>query len=185
MTRRGWFFSTVFSALGMGLSMAFHPAPRLLWNATASVPVGLYRLQPDSAVHVGDLVALRLPEAQALMLARGGYLPRGVPLLKPVAAVSGQTVCRTVTHVTVDGHNIGEALRVDHRGRLLPVWRGCHQLGSREVFVMNAAEPRSLDGRYFGPLPATSVIGRATPLWLPGGFPRAAAPSSYFFSGDH
>lgn len=38
MTRRGWFFTTYFAALGMSLSMALHPVPRLIWNATASVP---------------------------------------------------------------------------------------------------------------------------------------------------
>lgn len=44
MTRRGWFFATYFAVLGVGASMVVHPAPRLIWNETASVPVGLYRL---------------------------------------------------------------------------------------------------------------------------------------------
>ena len=30
---------------------------------------------------------------------------------------------------------------------------------------MNPGVPDSLDGRYFGPLPASSIIGRAVPLW--------------------
>ena len=30
---------------------------------------------------------------------------------------------------------------------------------------MNWQVPDSLDGRYFGPLPATTVIGRAIPLY--------------------
>ena len=30
---------------------------------------------------------------------------------------------------------------------------------------MNIDIPDSLDGRYFGPLPATTVIGRAVPLY--------------------
>lgn len=89
MTRRGWFFATYFAVLGVGASMVVHPAPRLIWNETASVPVGLYRLHPVPAPHVGDLVAVRLPEREAMLLARRGYLPSGVPLLKPVAAVAG------------------------------------------------------------------------------------------------
>ena len=32
-------------------------------------------------------------------------------------------------------------------------------------FLMNWQVRDSLDGRYFGPLPASSVIGRATPLY--------------------
>jgi type IV secretory pathway protease TraF len=34
-----------------------------------------------------------------------------------------------------------------------------------EVFLMNWEVRDSLDGRYFGPVPASSVIGRALPLW--------------------
>ena len=30
---------------------------------------------------------------------------------------------------------------------------------------MNWDNPDSYDGRYFGPLPAASIIGRAIPVW--------------------
>ncbi|MFT8421783.1 MAG: S26 family signal peptidase [Gluconacetobacter sp.] len=167
MTRCSWFFGTYFVVLAVGASAAIHVAPRLLWNETASVPVGLYRVQPGNALHVGDIAALRLPDRLALLLAQRGYLPFGVPLLKPVAALPGQSVCRTNGSVTIDGAHVGDALDSDHRGRALPVWQGCHRLAPGEIFVMNPTEPRSLDGRYFGPLPASTVIGRAVPLWLP------------------
>ncbi|CAM3026761.1 conjugal transfer protein TraF [Komagataeibacter xylinus] len=169
MTRRGWFFATCFAVLGVGASMVLHPAPRLIWNETASVPVGLYRLHRNSAPHGGDLVAVRLPEREAMLLAMRGYLPLGVPLLKPVAALRGQSVCRIGVHVTIDGKPAGDAQSVDHRGRPLPFWQGCHRLDSGQIFVMNTAEPRSLDGRYFGLLSLSTVIGRATPVWLPSG----------------
>ncbi|MBB2169666.1 S26 family signal peptidase [Gluconacetobacter aggeris] len=177
MTRRGWFFTTYFAVLSVGVSLAFHPAPRVIWNATASVPVGLYRLRPDPAPQVGDVVALRLSDVPANLMARRGYLPFGVPLLKPVAAITGQIVCRFGPHVIIDGTPAGDAKPVDHRGRPLPVWQGCRRLDSGQVFVMNPAEPRSLDGRYFGPLPVSAVIGRATPLWLPPGPEDAATPA--------
>ncbi|MDI6653934.1 S26 family signal peptidase [Gluconobacter japonicus] len=167
MTRRAWFFATYFVVLTVGVSATVHVAPRLLWNETASVPVGLYRVRPGSALHVGDIAAIRLPDRLALLLAKRGYLPFGVPLLKPVAALPGQDVCRTKSTISIDGAHAGDALDSDHRGRPLPVWQGCHRLSPDEIFVMNLAEPRSLDGRYFGPLPAASVVGRAVPLWLP------------------
>lgn len=166
MTRRAWFFGTYFVVLAVGVSAAVHIAPRLLWNSTASVPVGLYRLRADSVLHVGDLAALRLPDRLALLLSQRGYLPLGVPLLKPVAALPGQTVCRANGSITIDGRPVGDALTNDHRGRPLPVWQGCHRLMRGEIFVMNPAEPRSLDGRYFGPLPASTVMGRAIPIWV-------------------
>ena len=142
------------------------PLPKLLWNATASTPVGLYRLQPINALNNGDLVAALPPEPVASFLAQGGFLPRGVPLLKHVAALAGQTICRAGNTVTIDGVTIGIALDRDHLGRPLPRWSGCRRLRPGEIFLMNAGVPDSLDGRYFGPLPITSIIGRATPLWL-------------------
>ena len=36
-------------------------------------------------------------------MAARGYVPRGVPLLKPVAAVAGARVCRSGLAVTIDG----------------------------------------------------------------------------------
>jgi type IV secretory pathway protease TraF len=31
---------------------------------------------------------------------------------------------------------------------------------------MNPQSADSLDGRYFGPLPTASIVGRAIPLWV-------------------
>ncbi|PYD62384.1 S26 family signal peptidase [Gluconacetobacter entanii] len=180
MTRRAWFFTTYFATVAIGISAAIHVSPRLIWNETASVPTGLYRLRPGSALHVGDIVAIRLPEQQALLLSERGYLPFGVPLLKPVAALPGQTVCRSGNSVTVDGNLVGEARAADHRGRVLPVWQGCQHLVAGQVFVMNPAVQASLDGRYFGPLPADSVLGRAIPLWITTGDPEPPPPEPLF-----
>ena len=60
---------------------------------------------------------------------------------------------------------MGEALEHDSLGRELPVWQGCRTVRESELFLMNWDVPDSLDGRYFGPIPASSVIGRALPLW--------------------
>ncbi|MET3837735.1 type IV secretory pathway protease TraF [Brevundimonas sp. UYEF29] len=60
---------------------------------------------------------------------------------------------------------MGDALDRDRRGRPLPVWQGCRLVANGELFLMNWQVRDSLDGRYFGPLPASAVIGRATPLY--------------------
>ena len=136
-----------------------------IWNASASVPIGLYRVQPTGNLFVTELVALQPPESLAKSLADGGYLPRGVPMLKRVLALHGQTVCRDRLTVTVDSIEIGEARERDSRGRPLPVWQGCRVIAVGEVFLMNWQSADSLDGRYFGVLPTTAIIGRAEPLW--------------------
>ena len=134
-------------------------SPRLLWNASASVPVGLYRLQPVDHLAIGDLVAVQPPAALSDFLDARGYLPRGVPLLKHVVALEGALVCRSGDGITVDHRLLGHAQAQDRNDRDLPIWRGCHRL------AMNPDAPDSLDGRYFGTLPRTAITARLTPLW--------------------
>jgi conjugative transfer signal peptidase TraF len=146
------------------LGLADHP-PWLIWNASASVPIGLYAIHTVGAPRIGDLVVIKPPEPLASFLADRGYLPRSVPLIKHVAALVGQSVCRNGLTVSVDFVTVGEARERDSRGRSLPSWQGCRVIAVAEVFVMNALSADSLDGRHFGPLPASSILGRAAPLW--------------------
>jgi len=156
-------------ALGVGATalprMDDRP-PWLVWNASASVPIGLYAVATITDVQAGDLVVVRPPEPLARFLADGGYLPLGAPLLKHVAALAGQSVCRVGLTITVDDVAVGAARDRDSRGRSLPVWQACRVIGQGEVFLMNRQSADSLDGRYFGPLPAASIVGRAIPLWI-------------------
>lgn len=140
------------------------PAPRLLWNASASAPIGLYRIDTGARPVAGDLVAIEPPAALGDWFAQRGYLPRGVPLLKRVAGVPGQRICRSGVFVTIDGHGAARAVARDRLGRPLPIWLGCRIIRRGEFFLLNAA-PDSLDGRYFGAIPATGLIGVAQPLW--------------------
>ena len=142
-----------------------HPMPRLIWNASASVPVGLYAVRPETARNRDDLVVVAPPAPLADFLAEGGYLPRGVPLLKRIAAVGGQRVCRNGRVVTVDGARIATALDKDRHGRVLPRWSGCLTLTRDQVLLLNRDVPDSLDGRYFGPLPTSTIVGQAHPIW--------------------
>jgi conjugative transfer signal peptidase TraF len=167
MTRFGAVMATYFSTMAIGVSAFLHPAPKLIWNASASVPIGLYAVHPPRPLRVGDIAVARPPEPLASYLDRRRSLPEGVPLVKPIAALGGQTVCRHDGLVSVGGVVLAAAQDRDHRGRPLPVWKGCQVLGADEVFLMNPAEPDSLDGRYFGPLPTDAIVGRATPLWIP------------------
>ena len=157
--------STAAAAALVAGTLGPKPAPRFVWNASESVPTGLYRVQPPRRLIVTDLVVAFPPEPLATLLAEGGYLPRGVPLIKRILALPGQTVCRMDLTITVDRIEMGTARERDRRGRLLPVWQGCRAVNQGEVFLMNWDEPASLDSRYFGPLPLTAIIGRAVPLW--------------------
>lgn len=176
MTRRHYIMATAIAASAFAAAFVViavaDPFPRVIWNASASAPVGLYRIRPDSDPPMGALVAIAPPAPLARWMAGRGYLPEGVPLLKHVAAKVGQLVCRSGTVVSVDARPVAVALSHDRRGRPLPVWQGCRTLRTGDLLLLNPAHPDSLDGRYFGPLPVSAVIGRATPLHL-----RAQSPS--------
>ena len=161
------------AAMLAGLGLIAVPAvagwqPRIIWNASASVPLGLYVTAPADRIALGDLVLVRPPAMLAAFLADRGYVARGVPLLKHVAALTPQVVCAEGTAITVDGETVAHRRMADRLGRPLPTWHGCHRLESGEVFLLNPAEPDSLDGRYFGPLPRTNIVARLRPVWITG-----------------
>lgn len=142
------------------------PPPRLVWNASASAPIGLYGVTRAERLERGDLVVAWPNAPLAALLDDRGYLPLGVPLIKPVAALPGQQVCREGEAILIDGAVVATARALDRRGRRLPVWRGCETIAPGAVFLLNPRREDSLDGRHFGALPATAVVGRARPLWL-------------------
>jgi len=156
---------TTLGATALLLSTIGGAQPRYIWNASNSVPIGLYRLQSAARLTITELVAVQPPEPLATFLDSNGYLPIGVPMLKRVLALPGQTVCREALAVVVDGIERGQAREREGRGRPLPVWQGCRVIGEGELFVMNWQSADSLDSRYFGPIPTSSVVGQAIPVW--------------------
>lgn len=165
MTRFGYVMATYFATMGVAIASFVALPTKLVWNASASTPIGLYTIAPDRSPQLGDLVAVRAPEPLESFMVRRGYIGRSVRLMKHVAAIAGQRVCRNGHTITVDAEPLGEALARDRLGRALPVWKGCRVLAKDELFLMNWQVRDSLDGRYFGPLPVAAVIGRATPLY--------------------
>lgn len=163
MTRRAKILVVSLAAVG-SLGLAAAAPPRLVWNATASAPEGLYWLQ-DHPPKVGDLVAVRPPRALADWLHTRGYLPNGAFLIKRLAAEPPSVVCRSGAWLSIDGRRVARVLWKDHVGRPLPVWSGCVTLARGQVLLLNDPA-RSLDGRYFGPIDRTAIAARAAPLWL-------------------
>ena len=152
--------------LAIGVPLVLPVPKALIWNASASAPVGLYAVQSGGELHAGDMVAVMPPAKIAAFMDRRGYLPTGLPLIKQVAANSGQGVCRSGNTITIDGQTVAEALTRDSSGRPLPVWSDCQMLGLGELFLLNDT-PDSFDGRYFGLTSRNAVIGRVHPIFLP------------------
>lgn len=149
----------------IGASAVVRSDPLVLWNPSPSVPVGFYIVTPIDTLEVGTLVAVRPPRTLETWLVDNRYVGRGTPLLKRIAALPGAEVCREGSAIQIDDETVAEAQDRDRLDRPLPVWTGCRVLAEGQVFFLNAREPASLDGRYFGPLDADTIIGGATPLW--------------------
>jgi conjugative transfer signal peptidase TraF len=147
----------------LGLSALPQARPWLVWNASASAPMGLYRVVAGP-VERGDWVLVRPPAEVAVLAAERGYLPLGVPLVKRVAASAGDTICARMGALFINGQEVARALVRDRAGRPMPRWTGCRSLGAEEIFLL-LPPPDSFDSRYFGPVPRTLVIGRLAPLW--------------------
>ncbi|MXN30520.1 S26 family signal peptidase [Delftia sp. CH05] len=151
-----------------------HPLPRLIYNPSDSVAVGWYRVDPldprtgslPRSLSVGSIVLTRLPADAAALAAQRGYLPTRVPLLKRVGAIAPQEVCIAGGIVRIDGVPSAAVLRADRWGRPLPSWQQCRRLEPGELFLLSVTNPASFDGRYFGPVRASAVIGVAHPVWL-------------------
>jgi conjugative transfer signal peptidase TraF len=139
-------------------------APVILWNASPSVPIGLYRVTSQPS-QTAALAVIRLPETLRVLAEARGYLGRGVLLIKPVIAGAGDTVCRYGALVTIKGRIAARARTLDAAGRSLPAWSGCFRLRANDIFVL-AADPDSFDSRYIGPIDRAHVVGFALPIWV-------------------
>lgn len=148
------------------LATLLRPPPvLLLWNVSASSPLGLYRVVPVNDLRRGDMAAAWLPEGARDLAATRRYLPRDVPLVKLVAATAGDRLCAPDNRVLVNGKVKALRRSADPSGRPLSWWRGCRLLGPGEVFLLSPDAPDAFDGRYFGVTRAREIIGKASLLW--------------------
>jgi len=152
---------------GIGLALfglVVSPADRLIWNRTGSAPQGLYWLSDEPFTH-GRWVVVSARSAEAQWAEERGFVGRNWPLLKQIAGMSGDKICRSGGAVSINGRAVVEAREVDSRGRALPVWRGCIVVGEDEFFLLTP-HPDSLDGRYFGAIERSDLTGVAIPLLI-------------------
>jgi len=142
-------------------------------NLTESAPVGLWRTQSVSSVARGDFVEVCPPELPVVsIMAERGYLEPGdcpigtLPLLKPVAAVSGDTVIiRQSYPAEVNGYVLPSTLPMSS----VPGWPdGNYMVDEGYIWLLSTYSEGSFDSRYFGPVSLADVRGRAVPVLVKG-----------------
>lgn len=156
---------TLLACVSLATVQVLQPTPRLVWNASASAPVGLYAVRPVDHLALGDLVLAWLPDDARTLVAERSYLPLNTPAVKRVAALAGDVVCVRNGFVLINEGFAARALDKDSRGRKLTPWWGCRALLPGEVLLLNTDAASSFDGRYFGPSQARDIVGKLVPVW--------------------
>jgi len=157
---------SVFFGLAAGLAVLHQFGLRL--NLTPSEPIGLWRIVPlDRHAVTGERVFICPPQRADMREARRrGYLRPGpcpagyAPLIKSVVATAGQAI-EVSGGVVIDGALLEQSrpMAVDGRGRPLTAWPG-GPVPAGDVFLHSPFKA-SFDSRYFGPVPASGILGLA------------------------
>lgn len=166
--RRRLIRRAVIIAAGCALLIDTGFAPRrplLIWNVSASAPVGLYLVRAPTGIEPGDMVAAKLAEPYAPLADQRRYLPLNVPMIKRVVAIDHDVVCADGGGVSVNGRWLAAGPLVDAKGRAMPSWQGCKPLSDGQVFLLMEEHLDSFDGRYFGVTDRQNIIGKVQLLW--------------------
>ncbi len=147
-------------------------SPVIVWNMSPSSPVGLYLLQKGEPKKE-DFIAIRLSKWAANLAETRNYLPKSALLIKRVAAVQNDTICRVGDEIFINTKRVAKALRQDKKGRDMPFWTGCLMLSAKQFFLLSA-DKDAFDGRYFGPVNRSQILGIARPIWLREALPKSA-----------
>src|SRR5215472_8402905 len=141
-------------------------------NLTSSLERGFYIVSRKPSAMLLEFC----PEGEAATTSlqrgyrtQGGTCPDGgSPLMKPIAAVSGDRVEVTSHGIRVNGKLIpnSAAHARDHRGRPLNPWpNGEYIVPTGDIWVISDFNSWSFDSRYFGPIPCSLIQDRLRPLW--------------------
>lgn len=169
--RRGQAVVVVASILIPALMLAAAYGAGFRLNLTPSYPLGLWRIEAmNRPVAIGDLIFICPPLTLAFALGvERGYVRPGTcaggmsPLIKTVAAMPGQNV-EIAGDVVIDGRDLphSDLHAVDADGRALTPWSG-GVVPAGSLFL-HSDFSGSYDSRYFGPIPASGLLGRAHPV---------------------
>lgn len=148
----------------VGFSAFAKPTPLVIYNPSSSEPKGFYRLSALRPAP-GRLIAFRVPRPGAAYAASHIPYVARTAILKEIAVGQGSNVCVRGGEIWIAGQPRAHVATKDHNGALLPHWLGCRKLAAREYFVFSNRISNSYDSRYYGPVPASDIVGVYQPLW--------------------
>ncbi|OFA15479.1 hypothetical protein A4U49_12480 [Acidithiobacillus ferrivorans] len=156
-------------------------APHIMYNFTPSMPVGFYWIwRPHGSIKAGDVVLACVPldTPAAREGLRRHYLPTQqfgalrcpgdvYPVVKPVAAVPGDTVTLSLAGVAVDHRLLPNTAIIqadpqDRPVRHMPL--GAYRVPASTFWLISGFNRLSFDSRYWGPVPRADILRLAVPF---------------------
>jgi len=131
----------------------------LVVNTSPSMPSGLYWIARDAPMERGSVVLFAPPDGVRELIYGRGWLREGMPLLKTVGGLAGDTYCARDGRFVVAGDDVGPVFPRDSQGLPVPQLVGCRRVGADEFLPVASALDRSFDGRYMGAVSVRNVLG--------------------------
>jgi len=119
-------------------------------NASASLPRGIY-LKTSQAIANGSFVVFHPTAAQQILVSK--YV-QNIPLMKRVAALPGQA------------YQLPPASDIDSKGRPITAFAPKTGIVPDNHLIVVGNTKFSLDSRYIGFVPQSSIIDTITPLFV-------------------
>jgi conjugative transfer signal peptidase TraF len=131
----------------------------LVVNTSPSMPSGVYWITRDAPMERGSVVLFAPPDGVRELIYGRGWLPEGMPLLKTVGGLAGDTYCVRNGRFVVAGDDVGPVFARDSQGLSVPQIIGCRRVGAGEFLPVAMTLDRSFDARYFGAVSVRNVLG--------------------------
>tara|TARA_R110002073_G_scaffold39625_6_gene112950 strand:- start:1183 stop:1728 length:546 start_codon:yes stop_codon:yes gene_type:complete len=148
-------------------------------NVSGSMPYWIWRVASSAPVERGRVVSFcpTLEQTQqqansASWLSKADCLDGVMPVLKSIAAVTGDQVLVSKEGISVNGKLLQRSARHNNallRSGLVP--EGAYNVEAGQLWLISTYHPSSLDSRYYGPI----ALGQVEGVYCPWSF----SPSDY------
>ena len=137
---------------------------RLTYQVSPSMKEGWYLIEPVSQIHRHEVLVFYPPTATRTFLTRQHWLPEDGLMMKYVFGMPGDFVCNQQGMLRVNGQTMGRVMVFYAPHKKLPNLGFCEQLSQNHFLMISLRDPHSFDGRYFGPVSRSAIVGQAIEL---------------------